>query len=379
MTPAEPRVTLFRVLLPLLLASRWAAPASVTVPPVMVPLARVNEPVGLGPASVRASVAPVLVSVVEMFTVPAVWLTVPSWAVVNAELKFRVPPETTRVPALFRPALTLTVPPVGAITWPPARLFRAMPKFTMSPLRLAWTVPLFWNAPLPWKVLIFKVLLVAPAAKPRVLWLSRTVAALEVSRFAPRVTLFRMLLPLLLASRWAAPASVTVPPVMVPLARVNEPVGLGPASVRASVAPVLVSVVEMFTVPAVWLTAPSWAVVNAELKFRVPPETTRVPALFRPALTLTVPPVGAITWPPARLFRAMPKLTVSPLALAWTVPLFWNAPLPWKVLIFRVLLVAAAAKPRVLWLSRTVAALEVSRFTPRVALMPGVPTVTELP
>ena len=61
------------------------------------------------------------------------------------------------------------------------------------------------------------------------------------------------------------------------------------------------------------------------------------------------------------------------------MPLFWNAPLPWKVLMFSVLLVAPAAKPTVPWLSSTVAALAVSRFTPRVALMLAAPTVTELP
>ena len=117
------------------------------------------------------------------------------------------------------------------------------------------------------------------------------------------------------ASNLAAPATVTVPPLIVPPFRVNDPVGFGPASVRARVAPVLVKVAAMFTVPAVWLTVPSWAVVNGDVRFRMPPETTSVPALFKPALTLTVPPVGAITWPPARLFRGIPKVTVLPLSV----------------------------------------------------------------
>ena len=60
------------------------------------------------------------------------------------------------------------------------------------------------------------------------------------------------------------------------------------------------------------------------------------------------------------------------------MPLFWNAPLPWKVVIFSVLAVAPAAKPTVPWLSRTVPAVAASRFTPRVVLMLAAPTVTEL-
>ena len=56
---------------------------------------------------------------------------------------------------------------------------------------------------------------------------------------------------------------------MVPPFRVNDPVGFGPASVRASVAPALANAPPRLTVPAVWLNAPSWAVVYDPLRFSV--------------------------------------------------------------------------------------------------------------
>src|SRR5262245_42319977 len=319
-------MTLLRMLLLLPLASSLAAPAAVTPPPVMLPPARVNDPVGVGAASVRARVAPALFSAPVMLTVPEVWLTAPIWAVVNDPARFRMPPETTNVPWLVNPPLRLTVPPVGATTWPPGRLVRGREIVTVLPAALAETVPPFWNAPLPWLDVIFRVPLVAPAAKPTVPRLARTVAAVAASRLTPRVletaavptvteevgpmvtvlppsakmlatlppsvratpvsaagwwntrvdarqrvwppagravvpssrtnelacdrsstpadpsmTLLRMLLLLPLASSLAAPAAVTPPPVMLPPARVNDPVGVGAASVRARVAPALFS------------------------------------------------------------------------------------------------------------------------------------------
>ena len=100
-----------------------------------------------------------------------------------------------------------------------------------------------------------------------------------------------------MATSSAPPASVTMPPLMVPPTRFHEPVVV----VKARVVPVLFSVPVMFTVPPVRVNEPSAARVKLPPRLTVLLVAVIVPSLDQVLLELprlSVEPEAVMVEPP---------------------------------------------------------------------------------